>query len=745
MRRMNMVLVGSVMLFFTASLANAGDWAHWRGPEHNGISRETNLVDDWSLDGKNVLWKSDIGGRSAPIVLDGRVYLNCRTHHDVTDPKTKIDAQEQVVCWDAKTGKVLWKDVFNVFQTDIPSPRVGWASMAGDPETGNVFVHTVSGLFRCYSPEGKVLWETSLAEDYGKISGYGGRTQTPIVDENRVIVSFLQLNWGKTAVPPPKQTYYAFDKKTGKLLWTAAPGGAPFDTNYSVPIVTVIDGTRMLIAGNADGGCYAMNARTGEYLWGFHMSKRGLNCSPVADGNFVYITHGEDNIDTVDFGRVQCIDGSGRGDITKTGSVWRVDGVKAGYSSVLVKDGILYVVADTGRMYAYDSKTGKELWTYNLGTVGKGSPVWADGKLYIMEVNGNIHILKPSREKCEELSHVQLLARVDKGMDEIYASPAIADGRIYFVTRDRTICIGNESQKPTSDPVPPLGQEKPKQDKIASIQLVPYEVAVGQGEKINYEILAYDANGQFIKKVDATITPGKGLEAAKVNGMSLTTPTDLKVPIAGTISVKVGDATAESRIRVFPPLPWKFDLEGLKGKAVPPAWINAFLKLQPNEVDGTTALKASPGKGRPSANIWLGPSDMSQLAPNGYTVQADVFLKEQKRKLSSMGVTVNRYDLILKGNSSKLAIQSWAPHKRMAKEVRFRADPDVWYTMKLKVDVKDGQAVVKGKVWPRDKTEPKEWTIEASDPHANLKGSPGVYLYRLADAYVDNIIVSEDK
>jgi len=745
MRRINMVLVSSVVLFLTASLATAGDWAHWRGPEHNGISRETNLVADWNLDGKNILWKSDIGGRSAPIILDGRVYLNCRTHHDVTDPVDKIHAREQVVCWDAKNGDLLWKDEFNVFQTDIPSPRVGWASMAGDTETGNVFVHSVSGLFRCYSPEGKVLWETSLAEDYGKISGYGGRTQTPIVDENRVIVSFLQLNWGKTASPPPKQAYYAFDKKTGKLLWTAAPGGAPLDTNYSVPIVTVIDGTRMLIAGNADGGCYAMNARTGETLWGFQMSKRGLNTSPVADGKYVYISHGEDNIDTVDFGRVQCIDGSLRGDITKTGSVWRVDGIKAGYTSLLVKDGILYVVADTGRMYAYDSKNGKELWTYNLGTVGKGSPVWADGKLYVMEVNGNIHILKPSREKCEELSHVQLLARVDKGMDEIYASPAIADGRIYFVTRDRTICIGDKNRKPSSDPVPPLAEEKPMQDKIASIQLVPYEVAVTQGEKIDYEILAYDANGRFIKKVDGKLTPDPGMEAVKVDGMSVTTPSDLKAPAAGTVSVKVGDVTSEARIRVFPPLPWKFDAEGLKGKQVPPAWINAFLKLQPNEVDGTTAFKSSPGKGRPSANIWLGPSDMSELAPKGYTVQADVYLKEQKRKLASLGVTVNRYDLILKGNSSKLAIQSWAPHKRMAKEVKFRADPDTWYTMKLKVDIKDGQAVVKGKAWPRDKPEPEEWTIEATDPHANTEGSPGIYLYRLADGYIDNIIVSEDK
>ena len=136
---------------------------------------------------------------------------------------------------------------------------------------------------------------------------------------------------------------------------------------------------------------------------------------------------------------------------------------------------------------------------------------------------------------------------------------------------------------------------------------------------------------------------------------------------------------------------------------------------------------------------------MSKLAPNGYTVQADVFMKEQKRKLASVGVTVNRYDLILKGNSSKLAIQSWAPHQRMAKEIRFRSDPDVWYTMKLKVEVKDGQATVKGKVWPREKPEPEEWTIETVDPHANEKGSPGLYLYRLADVYFDNVIVSEDK
>ena len=74
------------------------------------------------------------------------------------------------------TGEVIWRDVFNVFQTDIPAPRVGWAAMAGDEETGNVYVHSVDGIFRCYDADGKVLWEHSLFEDLGKISGYGELT-----------------------------------------------------------------------------------------------------------------------------------------------------------------------------------------------------------------------------------------------------------------------------------------------------------------------------------------------------------------------------------------------------------------------------------------------------------------------------------------------------------------------------------------------------------------------------------------
>ena len=189
-----------------------------------------------------------------------------------------------------------------MFLTDIPAPRVGWASVTGDTESGNVITHTVDGLLRCYTPDGDIVWEHSMFEEYGKISGYGGRTQTPIIDENRVIVGYLAANWGDTKGPAPKHSFYAFDKDTGELLWVSAPGGAPQDTIYTNPTIAVINGQRMLICGNADGGCYAINARTGQPIWGFRMSLRGLNSSPVVDGNYVYISHGEDNIDTSELG-----------------------------------------------------------------------------------------------------------------------------------------------------------------------------------------------------------------------------------------------------------------------------------------------------------------------------------------------------------------------------------------------------------------------------------------------------------
>ncbi|HEY7513374.1 MAG TPA: pyrrolo-quinoline quinone, partial [Vicinamibacteria bacterium] len=120
-------------LFAGARLAAGGDWSNWRGPARNGVSDEKGLVSTWSKKtGENLLWRDDFTGRSTPVVMQGRVCANGRVG-------TGLLRQEMVACWDAGTGKRLWERRFVVYNTTVPFTRVGWAAVAGDPETGYVY------------------------------------------------------------------------------------------------------------------------------------------------------------------------------------------------------------------------------------------------------------------------------------------------------------------------------------------------------------------------------------------------------------------------------------------------------------------------------------------------------------------------------------------------------------------------------------------------------------------------------
>ena len=233
---------------------------------------------------------------------------------------------------------------------------------------------------------------------------------------------------------------------------------------------------------------------------------------------------------------------------------------------------------------------------------------------------------------------------------------------------------------------------------------------------------------------------GEGLEGVNLDGSTIEAPNS-SGNLAGMVTAKAGEMSASARIRMFDTdKTWKWDFEGYKGVQVPSHWLRAFAKLKPVDLDGNTVMKAAgigSGKGRPSHTVWLGSSDMKD-----YTIQADVMMKEQRRQLPDIGLVANRYNLILKGNRSKLRIQSWAPHLRMAKEQKFLGDPDVWYTMKMKVEIKENQAHVYGKVWKKGEAEPNEWTIEATDPHPNETGSPGLYVYATTDCHFDNVVVN---
>src|SRR5688572_11816129 len=316
-----------------------GDWPEQRGPNRDGVSRETGLIDRWSVGGENMLWRVPFGGRSAPIVMGNRVY--------VQNPSGRgAELQERVMALDADSGKTIWEFKYNLFQSDVPPHRIAWASPAADPETGNIYALSGGAQVIALSREGKLLWQRSFGEEFAAFTTHGGRTMSPLVDGDLVIVSAAVSNWGASA----NRTHrlIALDKRTGEVVYVANPGGRPYDTAYGAPLIATINGLRMLIVGLGDGAVHAIKPQTGQKIWSFVAAKRAINTAVVVRDNTVFVSHGDENLDVPELGLVAAIDGAQTGDIKTTR--WAVKAVEMGYSSPVLDGERLYQIDNSSRL-----------------------------------------------------------------------------------------------------------------------------------------------------------------------------------------------------------------------------------------------------------------------------------------------------------------------------------------------------------------------------------------------------------
>jgi len=717
-RRTFGVLVTAAGLCVTG--AAAADWPSWRGPEQNGFVRENACVRTWSPSGENLLWKSSIGGRTTPIILNGRLYANVPFGEGLT-------SGERVVCLDALTGKLIWEKRFNVYLTDVVENRVGWSAMVGDPQTGHVYSHTTGGDLLCFDRDGELVWKSALTENFGRVSGYGGRSHTPIVDEDRVIISFLSSTWGSNA--RPLHRYAAFDKRSGDLLWWAAPGGAPEDTTYSTPIVMVVEGRRLLVAGNADGNVYGMLARTGERVWTFQLSKRGLNVSVVADGKFVYAAHSEENIDNTSMGRVVCIDASMTGDITRSGEVWRFDDKAVGYCSPAIANGRLYVVDNAAKMYALDLKTGRPYWEHSLGRVGKGSPVVTrDGVIFYGEQNGIFSVIRDAGDHAESLD-VKTFERTDHLVDEIFGSPAIVDGRVYFQTRYGTYCLAARDAKVEAEPVPPMPKER-SAGAAKTMMLHPADLTLAPGELTRFRPVFFDEAGIEVAVADAQPTwQLKGIAGTVLNDGSFVAATENRF-MAGVIEGRFGGMTAAARVRISPSLPIEESFDGMAAGEAPPGWIGVTRKVVVEEKAGGKVLRKLASKAAPSPPFMRVRGYATPPIEGGCTVEADVMGTTVRNRFDpDMGLINSRYRLLVMGIRNVLRIDAWDSVPRIRHDVPFTFEADKWYRMKFEVSLEGSVAHLRGKVWPKDQKEPEGWTLLFDDPFPHPEGSAGIYAY----------------
>ncbi len=732
-----------------ARMKSGSDWADWRGPTRDGHSYEKGLPEKWSKQGENLLWKAPYGGRSAPIVMNGRVFM----FNSAGEGETM---QERVLALDAETGSKIWEYRFNVYSTDVPPRRIAWSSPTGDPGTGNVYAFGACNELVALSFDGKPLWSRSLTDEYGAWTTHGGRTVSPIIEGDLVIVSTVTDGFGDIA--SRRHRFYAFDKRTGENVWISTPGGRPYDTTYSTPVVATIDGMRLLIAGGGDGSVSAIKVNTGEPVWTYPMSKRGVNPGVVVKDGIAYVTHQEENLDVSEMGQLAAIDISAKGPISKESNKdkikYALTNYQLGPSSPVIEGNTLYAVTAESALHAFNLADGKLLWEKKLGTIQKASPVYADGKIYVGTENGKFYILKPGPTGCEILDEEEL-EPVDKidlktvegdemiaSNEQIIGGVAVSSGRVYLVSTKNIYAIGK--QKSAALPTAPEKVDNaPAGAAVAHVQIFPAELVMKPGETKSFKVRLFDDRGRFIREeanAQWSLAGLKGEAAAN----KFTAAAD-SGPQGGQLKATVGGVAGFSRVRIIPALPYSEDFSDVPVDKAPSYWLNTDgvpIKYSVRELEGNKFLVK-----RPDAGIFKRTrSPFGAVSESNYTIQADVRAIEKRRQMGDAGVVNQRYELVLFGNIQKIELRSWQIEEKRKFSKPFAWKADTWYRLKLQVEnLPDGKTRARGKAWLASEPEPAEWLIEWTDPIGNRSGSAGVFADNANELFFDNIKVTPNK
>jgi outer membrane protein assembly factor BamB len=564
---------------------------------------------------------------------------------------------------------------------------------------------------------------------------------SPVIDGDLVIVSAAMSNWGSAAGRAHR--FIGLNKRTGEVTYVSNPGGRPYDTAYASPLIANINGMRLLIAGLGDGAIHAVKAQTGERVWSFPAAKRAINTGVAVSGSSVFVSHGDENLEGVELGLIAALDGSQTGDIKTT--KWATKGIEFSFSAPIVDGVRLYQIDNGSTLRAFDTATGKELWELPLGSAQKASPVLADGKIYVGTDGGSFFIVRPSATKGEILSRVDLpnstksCCGSEGTPEQVLGNVAVSRGRIFFVSSDAIYAIGSKkATSPTGfavDEPPATASGTP-----AYLQVAPTELSLEPGQSVTLHARLFDSAGRFLREDTSATWSLQGLEGTVNNG----TLTVANKPIAqaGVIKATVGTLSGEARARVAHPLPWTESFDSYADGAIPAGWANTVPgRLVVATLDGQKVLQKEPldtifQRGR----TFIGPTNWSN-----YTFQADVRAPQRRRQMADVGVTAQRYSLVLYGTSQQLKIEPWEPETQRTVTMPFAWKPDTWYRLKLRVEnLPNGQVRAQGKAWAASDPEPAAWTIEKVDPIGNRQGAPGLFINAPFGAYLDNFSLTKN-
>jgi outer membrane protein assembly factor BamB len=445
-RRIALTFIVGISLGFAAlssfsENASAGNWPQWRGPDGSGISNEKNLPSEWSPT-KNIKWKTPIDGRShsSPIVWGNRVFLTTAVEGEVVPGAKAVKHTSEgdkeflhpdsigadrkhtfkVICLDRDSGKVLWQA--NAWEGTPYDNRHRKSSYAAStPATDGKLVYAffgTEGLY-AYDFKGKLAWKAQL----GNIATVGMGTGTsPILFDNLIIVQCDEDNGTASFI-------VALDKKTGKEVWKTP---RKIQVSWSTPVLARTSTRAELIASGTES-VIAYDPATGKELWRHKGVESNAIPSPVANNDMVFLVAG------FPAKIAMAIRLGQSGDLTGTPNVpWKYQKGTAYVPSPILYGDYLYLTTDRGILTCIDARTGEV--KYEGGRIPvpatfTASPVAFEGKILMTSEDGDTFIVK-SGPKHEVIG-------TNSVGEAVYASPAIADGRIFIRGEKNLYCIGS--------------------------------------------------------------------------------------------------------------------------------------------------------------------------------------------------------------------------------------------------------------------------------------------------------------
>jgi outer membrane protein assembly factor BamB len=415
---------------------------------------------------KNVKWVAALGSQTYGnmVVAGGKVFVGTN-NEGLRDPTIKGD-KGVVMAFRESDGEFLWQMVHD----KLTSGRVNdwpYQGVASSPLVEGDRVYYVSNRAEllCLDTEGfrdkendgpvkdekltrdvdgDIVWKFDMMDEVGS-QPHNLANSSPVVWGDLIFVSTSNgQDESHVNVPSPKApAIIAVNKKTGKLAWE---DNSVFDKilhgQWASVTVGKVGDTVQAIMGQGDGWIRGYDAMTGKKLWEFDTNPKDsvwpktrneLISTAVVYDNLVYISNGQDPEHGEGVGHMYAIDGTKRGDITKTGMVWHYDKIRRSISTPAIKDGILYQADFSGFIHALDAKTGTPFWTHDVFAAVWGSPMIIDDKLYLGDEDGDVVILQAGKTK-------KVISEINMG-SSVYSTPVPANGALYIANRNQLYAL----------------------------------------------------------------------------------------------------------------------------------------------------------------------------------------------------------------------------------------------------------------------------------------------------------------